>query len=163
MGLFYLLAGIAVVIALHFIFQWFLNAKPSRIRRFLQWGAIIGVIAVILILLRVGLPAIAALFSGFLALTALLNRLLIWFPIARWLGSRYGGKRTAGTTASAPAMTIKEAREILGVDEHATREDIKAAHKKLMRKVHPDQGGSDYFAGQLNRARDMLLKHTKQS
>lgn len=52
-----------------------------------------------------------------------------------------------------PQMTAAEAREILGVAEGATRDEINAAYKKLMLKVHPDLGGSKYFAQQLNAAK----------
>ena len=55
-------------------------------------------------------------------------------------------------------MDLQEARKILEVDEQATENDIQTAYKKQMQKVHPDRGGSEYFATKLNEARDMLLK-----
>ena len=56
-------------------------------------------------------------------------------------------------------MSIKEARDILGVKEGASDDEIRAAYTQLMKKLHPDTGGSDYFAERLNAARDLLLKH----
>jgi hypothetical protein len=54
-------------------------------------------------------------------------------------------------------MTTEEAYAILGLAPGATSEQIKDAHHRLMIKLHPDHGGSDYLAGQINRARDLLL------
>ena len=54
-------------------------------------------------------------------------------------------------------MDLQEARDILGVTEAASKEDVIKAHKKLMQKMHPDRGGSDYLAQQINRARDKIL------
>jgi hypothetical protein len=54
-------------------------------------------------------------------------------------------------------MSRDEAYEILGLATGATREAIIQAHRRLMQRVHPDRGGSDYLASQINRAKDTLL------
>lgn len=56
------------------------------------------------------------------------------------------------------AMSRAEAAEILGLDPEADREAILAAHRRLMQKLHPDRGGTDYLASRLNAARDRLLE-----
>ena len=48
--------------------------------------------------------------------------------------------------AAVGKMTVAQALEILGLNEGATEEEIRAAHKKLMQRVHPDVGGSNFFA-----------------
>lgn len=55
------------------------------------------------------------------------------------------------------AMSRAEACAVLGVKPDASTEEVKSAHRRLMRKVHPDQGGSDELASRVNRARAVLL------
>ena len=55
------------------------------------------------------------------------------------------------------AMSLSEARAILGVGPDASRDDIQQAYRRLMRMAHPDQGGTDGLASKLNAARDRLL------
>lgn len=55
-------------------------------------------------------------------------------------------------------MSKAQAAEILGVAQDASEETIREAHRKLMKKLHPDQGGSEYLSQQINQAKDCLLK-----
>ena len=55
------------------------------------------------------------------------------------------------------AMSRDEAFEILGLDPGASDEEIAKAHKMLMKRFHPDQGGSSYLATKINQAKDVLL------
>jgi uncharacterized membrane protein (UPF0136 family) len=68
---------------------------------------------------------------------------------------RQVGQRPSPPPSPKPGMT--EARQILGVGPDATREEIQAAYKRLIRMAHPDSGGTAGLAAQLNAARDKLL------
>jgi DnaJ-domain-containing protein 1 len=55
-------------------------------------------------------------------------------------------------------MPRDEALSVLGLKAGASAEDIKAAHKRLLKDFHPDKGGSDYLAAKINAAKDVLLR-----
>jgi DnaJ-class molecular chaperone len=55
-------------------------------------------------------------------------------------------------------MTRAEALEVLGLKDGASKDEVRAAYKNLIRKVHPDApGGSEYLASKLNQAKEVLL------
>ncbi len=140
---------IAFAIALMIYVLWRGQARPMLKRGDWRTGA--G-------LLAIGSFAAAA----FLAVKADWPEAVAMLAIAcaLLLGAR-SERKTAPKPGPQPRRSgrlgLAEARSILGVEEGATVEEIKIAYARLMRHAHPDHGGTDGLAAQLNAARDRLL------
>jgi DnaJ domain len=87
--------------------------------------------------------------------------LLLAYLDRRDPGWREDAQGDAAAGRSAPAsgkMTEEEAYQILGLQPGASVDDVSRAHRSLMKKLHPDQGGSTYLAARVNQAKDVLLR-----
>lgn len=148
MVLFYLILGSALLYLIYLIMRWFRQADPARIARtikLLGLGVLFFLLLLTLVTGRLGL-----FLGGSLLLVPFIPRLYRFFK-----GESPPSAETQQDSLS--YMTLEQAREILGVDETATRKQIIDAYKDLIRKIHPDQGGSDFLAAQVNRAKEVLL------
>lgn len=76
----------------------------------------------------------------------------------RWREHAQGDATAGGGAARGAKMTEEQAYQILGVAAGASAEEIGRAHRALMKKLHPDQGGSTYLAAQINEAKEILLR-----
>lgn len=102
------------------------------------------------------IAAVAALLLGFRLLTTGNGFLALacFAGVAGWAVYRSQQFRRA-------RMPVAEARELLGVAEDADQEAIRAAHKRLIARVHPDAGGTAELARRVNAAREILLSEAR--
>jgi hypothetical protein len=105
------------------------------------------------------LPQLTAMISGFDAESVALFESYLDRRFPAWRQDAQGD--TARGQSRAPSggkMTDEEAYQILGLQPGAGRDEIRRAHRALMKKLHPDQGGSTYLAARVNQAKDTLLR-----
>ena len=139
----------AAGLALLALFLWaanaFARADVATVKALLTYVAAgIGLcVAALLLLTERG----AAATSGLVLVAPLAMRL--------WKGA--GAARAAPRARPSSRMSRAEALAVLGLAEGATEADIREAWLRMMRAVHPDSGGSDFLATQVNQAKDVLL------
>lgn len=156
-----LLALIAFAVLVRLL--W-LSARPGH------YTTVITVSAAILVLALAALAATGRLnwlAAAAVAVAPFLKRgigLLRFVPLLRTLGGRRGngrqgnGQQDSRRPPPGGPMSRALALEILGLGTQPTREEVVAAHRHLIQKLHPDRGGSKYLAQQLNEAKARLLQ-----
>jgi hypothetical protein len=78
-----------------------------------------------------------------------------------WRQASQGDANARGGSArtrNSGAMTEDEAYEVLGLQKGAARDEITRAHRTLMKKLHPDQGGTTALAARVNEAKEILMR-----
>ncbi|PCI45326.1 MAG: hypothetical protein COB49_10135 [Alphaproteobacteria bacterium] len=145
----FILILVGFIFLLYVISRFMQQSKSGKLNRMLRYG-----FAIIL-----GLLAFLILVRGNVAVSGILG-LLSFMSAQGGLWKFFTGSNSAtptNATLNGTAMTRDEALDILGLSGNPDPAEIKDAHHKMMLKLHPDQGGSDYFASKLNQARDILL------
>lgn len=176
--------GIGLTIALFYALRAWSQLPEPKKKAYLFRGLAGGFLLIILLLLLTGrIHVLVAAGAALLPLLRKLPALLRYLPLINRLYRDYkgqGGDQGAGqqrqqdwggaqqghrqqTSSGVSRMSQEEARNILGVSADASRDDIVAAHRRLMQKVHPDRGGNDFLAAQINEAKTTLLGSRRQT
>ena len=143
-----------------------------------DYGTLLAVLAAALVLVAAALAAtgrlhwLTAVIAAIVPFMRRIFGLLRFLPLFSRLFSQYRGRAGqsghggqggqsggAGGNAAGAATSMNRARalEVLGLGPKPTREEIIGAHRRLIQKLHPDRGGSNYLAQQLNEAKKTLL------
>lgn len=148
---------------------WVARAEaPERRGRLKRMVVVVVLLGALLLLVRLGQVRLAAIGAFLLAAVRLVLPLalrLVPLLLSRWANRRPGEpSEPGGAPGFRPStrLTRAEALEILGVTEGATDDEIRRAHAELIKKVHPDRGGTSYLASRVNLARDLLLSKEKR-
>lgn len=133
---------------------WYRRADKTQRNRSLITVLLYGTAAALLILVLTGrIPWLFALFSAAVPwINRALTVKLMW---NRFSQSRHTNNGSRSSTAT--KMSREEAYKILDLPLDASQQDIIEAHRRLIQKIHPDRGGSDFLTAQINQAKDILL------
>ena len=144
----YLVVSIIIITLLLSIFVNFIHLSQYKFKKYLKLFIFICLILFLIFLMRFN-PKIVSLIPLVFVL------FFKWMPVLTFLRRIFFSKKTESVNFK--KMDRDEALEILGLDRSATKDEIIERYNKLIKKNHPDLGGSEWITKRINKARDILL------
>lgn len=133
------------------------NARAAFLKKAVLYGAAAVVIALVLAGKAHWLMGVLAAGLALLGRVAQFAQYIPMFEKVKQAMNDDASNDKQNLQPNNTAMTVAEAADILGVESNSSKDEIKAAHKRLMQKLHPDRGGSEALSKQINLAKDVLL------
>ena len=144
----YLVISIIIITLLLSIFVNFIHLSQYKFKKYLKLFIFICLILFLIFLMRFN-PKIVSMIPLVFVL------FFKWMPVLTFLKNIFFSKKTKSVNFK--KMDRDEALEILGLDRKATKDEIIERYNKLIKKNHPDLGGSEWITKRINKARDILL------
>jgi DnaJ family protein C protein 19 len=155
---------ILIALVLIGLLYWaLLPQSPAARQLFRRWTIRLALVGAVLLLLRLGLPWLAMAGAALLALLrfaapTLMRLLPLWLVKKTRFNSAQASSNGSTNGQYRPTdMTRARALEVLNLPEGASKDEVLRAHRELIKRVHPDRGGTSYLAAEVNRARDVLI------
>ena len=144
----YLVISIIIITLLLSIFVNFIHLSQYKFKKYLKLFIFICLILFLIFLMRFN-PKIVSMIPLVFVL------FFKWMPVLTFLRRIFFSQKTKSVNFK--KMDRDEALEILGLDRKATKDEIIERYNKLIKKNHPDLGGSEWITKRINKARDILL------
>ncbi|WP_297790486.1 DnaJ domain-containing protein [uncultured Marinobacter sp.] len=166
--------GLALTAAVFVILkQWGALSAEKKKTAVWKMALVIGGAVLLFLVLTGRVHVLTAAVAALVPLLRKLPALLKFTPMVNRMyrqqrqsgndGAGAGGARSgdAGQRTGAEPMSVREACDVLGVSPDCSEDEVIMAHRRLMQKIHPDRGGNDYLAAQVNEAKATLLASRK--
>ena len=144
----YLIAGTLFLFLVFYFLNKFFHLPQKIFKKYIKIFFIIIIISLILFLIRIN-PNFLSILPG------LVIFFIRWKPVIDFLRKYFSFSYRKKKNNN--MMSRKEALKILGLPDDATKKEILDSYHSLIKKNHPDLGGSDWITSQLNKAKETLL------